>query len=79
MELSSPNIKNVFKFSQKNAFLIFPEIARLVGIFHHKIIYKYEKIKKIQLKYSIKQDIYKIMAGMTQKELRKPYFYRDLF
>ena len=34
-----------------------------------------ETVKNIQSKYSLKSKIYKIMAGMTQKELKKPYFY----
>ena len=34
-----------------------------------------ETVKNIQLKYSLKSKIYKIMVGMTQKELRKPYFH----
>ena len=40
-----------------------------------------ETIKNIQLKYSIKRYIYiyKIMAGMAQKELKKPYFHYGPF
>ena len=34
-----------------------------------------EAIKNIQLKYNFKSNVSNIMAGMRQKELKKPYFY----
>ena len=40
-----------------------------------KLFTNLETIKNIQLKYSTKSKMYKIMAGMTQKELKKPYFH----
>ena len=42
--------------------------------FAMKLFTNLETVKHIQLKYSIKSKIYKIMAGMTQKELKKPQF-----
>ena len=40
-----------------------------------KLFTNLETIKNMQLKYSTESKIYKIMAGMTQKELKKPYFH----
>ena len=40
-----------------------------------KLFTNLEKIKNIQLKYSTKSKVYKIMSEITQKELKKPYFH----